>query len=191
MKSWCRLSRYSGKNLRMTDRIPIRYDRALRPEWIDFALGSSLGFDSHTDQRMALRNYLEGQVTGEDARRKTVDQLMRIVGPNSQLGQERRYMYHQQMGQLSPDQRTPIRLQLLLESSAFFNDCVSTIRKFALLSDNGMSLEQLYERMIAKYGDRSIVRRSVRNVLTTLLWLGAVENRDHRWFVKDHHLVGD
>jgi hypothetical protein len=68
-----------------------------------------------------------------------------------------------------------------MEACPFFSDCVLSIRKLSVLGQEGIAIGQLYQRLIALYGDRAIVPRSVRNVLTTLLWLGLVKNCEHRW----------
>ena len=165
----------------MTDRIPILFDRALRPEWLDFALEQSVQYANPARQRQALRTYLEPRIKGREALDKTVTQLQRVVGARSPLPQERRLALYEAMGRLSPDERTPLRLQLLLGASPFFADCVAGIRKMSLLGTHGITVGQLNERLVAKYGDRAIVPRSTHTVLQTLALLGALTNKDRRW----------
>jgi len=169
----------------MSDLIPIRFDRALRPEWLDFALEQFIRRPDEASQRQALREYLEPQITGKEALDKTITQLQRIVGSLSPVSQDSLCVSHKMMGQLAPDQRTPIRLSLLMQASPFFADCVVAIRKMELISTNGFTTRQLIERLIAKYGDRAIVPRATQHVLQTLALLGALVNKDRRWNTTD------
>jgi hypothetical protein len=165
----------------MSDRIPIRFDRTLRPEWLDFALEQSVRCSEKGSERRVLGEYLGPQIKGKEALKKTITQLQRVVGPISPLTRERLCADHERMGQLAPDARTPIRLALLMQSSPFFDDCVAAIRRMSLLSAGGFTAGQLNERLVAKYGDRAIVPRSTQHVLQTLGLLGVVVNKDRRW----------
>ena len=44
-------------------------------------------------------------------------------------------------------------------------------------------IKQLYERLSAQYGDRSMVYRRVQYVLQTLALHSVVEDRDKRWYL--------
>ena len=169
----------------MRDRIPVLFDRVLRPEWLDFALEQSIRLPDGAAQRQALREYLKPQIKGTEALIKTITQLQRVVGSRSPIPRGQLRAYHERMGQLSPDQRTPIRLSLLTEASPFFADCLTAMRRLAILGTDGVMLHQMYERLTAKYGDRSMVPRRVRYVLQTLALFGVVENKDRKWFLAD------
>ena len=169
----------------MSDLIPIRFDRALRPEWLDFALEQFIRRPDEASQRQALREYLQPQVVGKEALDKIITQLQRIVGPRSPMPREHLCARHERMGQLAPDQRAPIRLSLLTEASPFFADCVLAVRRMGLLSADGFTAGQLNERLVAKYGDRAIVPRATQHVLQTLALLGALVNKDRRWNTTD------
>ena len=163
------------------ERIPIRYDRALKPEWLDFAVEQAIKAADESTWRAALKEYIEPRVKGTNAKTKTITQLTRVVGATSPISRDRLEAIHQQMVRSAPDQRTLVRLHLLMEACPFFKDCVLAIRKMSILGQDGIAISQLYQRLVALYGDRAIVPRSVRNVLTTLLWLGLVKNCEHRW----------
>ena len=167
----------------MSDRIPIRFDRALRPEWLDFALEQSVRLPDTTGQRQALREYLSSQIVGKEALDKTITQLQRIVGLTSPVTREQLCTFHARMSQLSPDERTSIRLSLLMQASPFFVDCVTAARKLGLLSSNGFTTSQFIERIVASYGDRAVVPRATQRVLQTLAYLGAITSKDRRWMI--------
>ena len=167
----------------MNVRIPIMYDRALRPEWIDFALEQYLRIEDEVKLRKALYDYLRPQIRGVQTLKKSVRQLQRTVGFKSSIPKRRLVIFHCEMSALSPGQRTGLRVQLLSEATPFVDDCLTAMKRLALLGVKGVEIKHLYERLSAKYGDRSTVYRCVGYVLQTLAYLGVVENRDKRWFL--------
>lgn len=167
----------------MNERIPIMYDRALRPEWIDFALEQYLRAKDEDALRKVLYDYLRPQISSEQTLQKTVRQLQRTVGFKSSLSKERLEEIHRLMSAMAPDQRGALRVQVLAESTPFVNDCITAMKRLSVLGVKGVEVKDIYERLVAKYGDRSMVPRRVRYVLQTLALLGIVENRDKRWFL--------
>lgn len=167
----------------MRDRIPVMFDRALRPEWLDFALENSVHVPNQAALRQELREYLRPQIRGMEALNKTVTQLLRVIGPRSPVPREQLCAYHERMELLTPDQRASIRLSLVTEASPFFADCLTAMRRLAVLGTDGVTLQQMYERLTIKYGDRSTVLRQVRYVLQTMALLGVVRNSNHKWFL--------
>ena len=157
------------------------FDRALRPEWLDYALDQSVRIPDDAQQRQALREYLGPQIKGVEALAKTITQLQRIVGPNSPVPREQVCAHHELMSQLAPDQRASIRLSLMIKASPFFSDTVTMICKLEMLSSNGFTTAQIIERLTAKYGDRAVVPRAGRRVLQTLLLLGMLQKKDRHW----------
>lgn len=167
----------------MNERIPVMFDRALRPEWIDFALEKRFQVDGEAALREALRDYLATQISGTDALRKTIGQLQRTVGFRATLPEARLREFYSRMLDLPPDARTPVRLALLTESHPFLADCLGAMRKLQALGVEGVTLQQMYERLTAKYGERGTVLRCVRYVLQTLALLGVARNEDHQWYL--------
>jgi hypothetical protein len=170
----------------VNERIPIIYNRALRPEWIDFALDSYLGTTDEAAFRNKLIEHLRPQILGVDALRKTAGLIQRIVGFKSTIPRARLSEIHCKMMALPPDERADLRLHLLLESSPFLKDCLESMKRLALLGVNGVEIQHIYDRLSSNYGDRSTVYRCVRYVLQTLAYFGAVENRDKKWFLTSH-----
>ena len=167
----------------MNERIPIMYDRALRPEWIDFALEQYLHAADEATLRKLLTEHLRPQIRGIETLQKTVRQLQRTVGFASPIPKVRLTEIHCQMSALSPDQRSSLRVQLLSEATPFVDDCLTAMLRLAVLGVKGVEIRYIYDRLSAKYGDRSMVYRRVRYVLQTLALFGIVENRDKRWFL--------
>jgi hypothetical protein len=169
----------------MNERIPVQFDRALRPEWIDFALEQRFQTDDEKALRRVLRDYLEPQIKGTEALQKTIGQLQRTVGHRAALPETRLREFHVEMGKLPPEARTPIRLAILTESHPFFADCYAALQKLHALGVEGVTLQQMYERIVARYGDRGTVFRCVRYALQTLAFLGVVRNQNRRWYLEN------
>lgn len=168
----------------MNERIPLLYDMVLRPEWIDFALEQWVKKPDEGTHRNCLREYLSGQVKGQEALVKTASQLQRNVGPRSRISQERLRELHQEMAKLAPEDRSTIRLTILEESTPFFADTVSALRKLELVGVTEVPVRQLYERVSARYGDRVSVRRRLQYVLQTLSNLGVIRRVGRSWHVR-------
>lgn len=173
----------------MNERIPILFERTLRPEWIDFALEQYLSSKNADELRQKLHAYLAPQVKGVQTVEKAARQLQRTVGFASPIPRDELERAYQELSALAPSERTLIRLRLLTRATPFVADCVSALRKLKVLGVRGVTVQQMYERMAARYGDRSTVYPSVRRVLRTLALMGVVENREHKWWLLcDDHL---
>ena len=167
----------------MSQRIPIMYDRPLRPEWIDYALEQYLKAENEVMLRKTLFEYLRPQIRGVETLEKTALQLQRTVGFKSSITKTRLAETYCQMSELSPDQRLALRVRLLSEATPFVDDCLTAMERLAVLGVKGVETKHIYERISSKYGDRSMVYRGVRYVLQTLTLCGVVEHRDKRWFL--------
>jgi endonuclease III len=168
----------------MKERIPIVFSAGLRPEWIDFALEQYLSSDNIEAYRQALQDYLSAQIKAEATREKTVSLLQRCVGYRSEMTREQLQELYEQMHTIPSDERNAIRLHIISASVPFFADCVTAIKKIGLLGIKGIEISQIYERLVAKYGERGTVYRRVRYVLQTLAFLGVVTNRERRWYLE-------
>jgi len=167
----------------MTARIPVFYDRELKPEWIDYALERFVQSSDAGELRQVLRKHLSSEISCATSLRKVVSQLEQTAGYRSALPGEQLVSIHEQMSKLPPDQRGALRLKLLIESNKFVADCVAAIQKLHRLGVDGIESRQMYERLTALYGERGTIPRRVRYVLRTLANMGVLENRDKKWFV--------
>lgn len=163
--------------------IPIKFDRSVRPEWIDFALETlcATNFDL-VQTRLSVREQLTGQVKGPAALSKTVTQIMRVVGMGAPWTQEELLRFREQMAQLAPSQRTEFHLRLL-RANPFFDEFCATLSRLADLGTTQMPMGPVKQRIDALFGDRPIVRRSLFFAFQTLQWLGVVEQVDREWKV--------
>ncbi len=169
----------------MNERIPVLFDRMLRPEWIDYALEQYLKCPDPAAHRRVLQEYLKDQVKGEVSRQKVVRQLQRSVGYLSTIPHERLEDIYRRMSALAPEERWPIRLEILEEATPFLADCVAALRRLSATGVSGIEIKQVYDRLVEKYGDREMVFRRVRYVLQTLVFLGVVRHQGQRWHLID------
>lgn len=169
----------------MNARIPVMFDRSLRPEWIDYALERSIRADNLIDLRDSVRAYLSSEISTPTSLRKTVKQLEHIVGPTSLIPRERLIKAYSEMSSLAPSARQGIRLRLLVESTPFAAEVLGAVQRLVSVGGNGVEASQLYGRIAAVYGERGTIPRRVRYVLQTLSYLGVVKNEDSRWYVTD------
>lgn len=169
----------------MNERIPVMYDRELRPEWIDYALEQSLRVSDKKALSQMLRAYLCEQITSPTSLRTVVSQLQQIVGFRSPLSRDQLQAYYDEMSRLAPDQRVALRFRLVMVTTPFVADVVNVLKKLATVGEKAVSARQLYERMIAIYGDRGTIPPRVRYVLQTLVNLGVMEHRAHKWLISD------
>jgi hypothetical protein len=173
----------------MSARVPILFDRAIRPEWIDFALEQYLKSNTEGELRKILREFLDPFVNDPVTLQKTALQLQRTVGYRSTLTRNYLEQSYIRLSEMKPDDRTPLRLEILCSSNQFFADCVNTLKKLKNSGNDFAEVKHIYERMVAIYGDRSMVHRGVRYVLQTLTSYGCVTNTNGKWHIEDRLLV--
>lgn len=89
------------------------------------------------------------------------------------------------MTALAPEECGALRLELLMVTTLILADCLTAMRRRAVLGTDGVTLHQMYERLTTKYGDRSMIPRRMRYVLQTLTLLGVVENKNRKRFLAD------
>ena len=166
-------------------KIPVMFDRVLRPEWLDYALDqySLTSEKKELDER--LKVYLSEEITSPTSLRKTISQLQRTVGYLSAISREELMMAHAQMNEMAPSQRTQMRIDLLVKANPFVADCVHAMQKLALIGKKEIVATELYDRLSERYGDRGTIPRRVRYVFSTLQYFGVIENRRGTWILVD------
>ena len=137
--------------------VPVIFDRMVRPEWVDYALEQFLVSENEADLRRRLHEYLSSQVQGVYTVQKVARQLQSTVGFTSQIPRQELEQTYRCLCSLAPSERTALRLELLIKATSFVADCMSALPNLRALGVHGVDLGQLYERLVAKYGDRSMV----------------------------------
>lgn len=163
------------------EKIPVMFDRVMRPEWLDYALSKYVSSSDKAELNDRLRDYLSKEIKTPTSLRKTVSQLQRTVGFLSVISHVELVVAHDQMKNLAPTERGQLRLELLERANPFVADCVNVLRKLSLIGVHMVSATDLYDRLSAQYGDRGTIPRRVRYVLSTLKLFGFVTNEKGKW----------
>lgn len=166
-------------------KIPVMFDRVLRPEWLDYALDQYFLVTGKKELDERLRTYLAVEIDSPTSLRKTVSQLQRTVGYLSTISREELMVAHAQMNEMAPSQRTQMRIDLLVKANPFVADCVNALKKLALIGKNEVVATELYDRLAERYGDRGTIPRRVRYVFSTLQFFGVLENKRGTWVLVD------
>ena len=162
-------------------KIPVMFDRVIRPEWLDYALDQYSIVAEKKELDVRLRTYLSAEIKSPTSIRKTISQLQRTVGFLSTTSREELMAAHAQMNELAPSQRTLLRINLLVKANPFVADCVIALRKLALIGKKEVTATDLYDRLTERYGDRGTIPRRVRYVFSTLQYFGVLENKRGNW----------
>lgn len=168
----------------MSERVAVMFDRSLKPEWIDFALEKFIHSTSEESLRAELRAWLKGKGLGEYTVNKTALQLQRTVGYRSSLSRRELEEVYASLRELAPENRDKLRLDVLLRSNEFVRNLFETMKRAALNGADGVTVQQLYERLQADYGHRGMIPRRVRYALQTLVHFGVVDHVGKLWIVK-------
>lgn len=168
----------------MSERVAVMFDRSLKPEWIDFALEKFIHSTSEESLRAELRAWLTGKGLGEYTVNKTALQLQRTVGYRSSLSRRELEEAYASLRELAPENRDKLRLEVLLRSNEFVRNLFETMKRAALNGADGVTVQQLYERLQADYGHRGMIPRRVRYALQTLVHFGVVDHVGKLWIVK-------
>jgi hypothetical protein len=163
---------------------PIRFHRAIRPEWVDFALAKYVSTEDQEKFRLDLKDHLRQEVDKEATVDKAARQLSRVVGFKSRLSREALKEAYEDMRTLSPDERTCLRVGLIIRGNEFARTCAQVITRFVRVGAPDFETSDLYTRMKRRYGDRSAVERSIRYVLETLKYHDTIKRKGQKkWIV--------
>ncbi|MCM1566953.1 MAG: hypothetical protein NC238_13660 [Dehalobacter sp.] len=171
------------------EKIPVMFDRMMRPEWLDYALSKYVSSSNKVELDNHLRDYLSNEIKTPTSLRKTVSQLQRTVGFLSGISHENLVAAHEQMKKMVPTERDQLRFELLQLSTPFVADCVNVFRKLSLIGVKTVSATDLYAQLSAQYGERGTIPRRVRYVLSTLKLFGFVTNEKGKWQWVDQGMV--
>ena len=174
----------------MIGRKPVMFDRALRPEWIDFVLEKYIAAADEESLKVEVRAWMDAKALGTFTAQKSARQLHRTVGFKSPLSRERLESDYARLQRLSPEARNGVRLQLVADANEFFGDCVKAIRAMRLNGSQRITATDLYERLQAIYGHRGTIPRRVRSVLQTLALFECLINESRGWLIVEDSWLG-
>lgn len=157
----------------------IGFDRRLELDWLDATVGlcqESLDPGVVAGQ---LRQKLAHEITGDEARRKTVTVLLRTWVNVPMEASQLRDEALQLAAKVNPEERLWLHWGMSLLAYPFFRDVAATVGQLSRLQGT-FSQAQVQRRMIENWGQRTTLQRAVRRLLRTFVDWGAMQDTDVR-----------
>ena len=157
----------------------IGFDRKLDLDWLDATVAlcqESLDPGAVAGQ---LRQKLAYEIAGDEARRKTINVLLRIwVNVPEEIGR-----LHDEALQLaakvSPEERLWLHWGMSLLAYPFFRDVAAVVGQLGRLQGT-FTQAQAQRRMIENWGQRTTLQRAVRRILRTFVDWDVMRDTDVR-----------
>lgn len=169
----------------MNAKVPLRFDGALRPEWIDFALTVLPTCETERHFRSAARQHLAPQIGGAEALTKSVTLLNQLFGFRSPISRAELHVVAGQLAALQPGNRAVLRLSVLLRASHFVQEVAGILVRFGAASEAPLPFGDVLIRAERKFGERGSIRRRIKYVLQTLRQCGGVAKIGAGWRASD------
>ncbi len=157
----------------------IGFDRRLRFDWLDDAVGLCRDGIEPGVIAAQLNDRLEREIAGSEARRKTVTVLLRIwvnvPGECKRLRGEALDL----AAQIQPAERLWLHWGMALLAYPFFRDVAGTVGHLGRLQ-GALGHAQVQRRMTEAWGQRTTLERAVQRVLRTLVDLDVLTETGRR-----------
>ena len=151
----------------------IGFDRRLDLAWLDATVGLCQRGSDSTQISEQLRQHLEAEVEGMEARRKTVTVLSRIWVNVPERDRPLRKEGLQLAASVAADERLWLHWGMSLLAYPFFRDVAATVGRLDRLQ-GAFSNAQVQRRMKEKWGQRTTLQRASRRVVGTLVGWGVL-----------------
>lgn len=151
----------------------IGFDRKIQLDWLDATVGlcqQRLDPDAFAKR---LKQKLESEIAGPEARRKTATVLLRIW---VNVPEESKSLRDEGLGlaeQVQPDERLWLHWGMSLLAYPFFRDVAATAGQLGRLQDS-FSQTQIYRRMIERWGQRTTLQRAAQRLVRTFAEWGVL-----------------
>jgi hypothetical protein len=145
----------------------IGFDRKIQLHWLDMTVGLLQQGLAPDEISLRLNERLEDEVSGPEARRKTIIVLRRIWG-NAQ--EERARLHGEALtlaARVQPGERLWLHWGMSLLAYPFFRDVTATVGRLGRLQEV-FSLAQVQRRVVEGWGQRTTLKRALRRVVRTL-----------------------
>jgi len=151
----------------------IGFDRKVQLDWLDITVGlCQRGLDPDTIARH-LKQKLEREIAGSEARRKTVTVLLRIWVNVPETNRPLRDEALQMAERIQPDERTWLHWGMSLLAYPFFRDVAATVGHLGRLQ-SVFGLAQVQRRMVESWGERTTLQRAVQRLVRTFATWGVL-----------------
>ncbi len=157
----------------------IGFDRKLQLDWLDAAVGLCQENLNPGVVAGHLRQKLESEIAGTEARRKTTTVLLRIwVNVPAEYSHLRDEAL-QLAAQIGSEERLWLYWGLSLLAYPFFRDVAAIVGQLSRLQGT-FSQAQVQRRMIENWGQRTTLRRATRRLLRTFVDWDVLRDTDVR-----------
>jgi hypothetical protein len=146
----------------------IGFDRKLQLGWLDHTIGLCQDDLAASILAERLDSRLSGEITGSEARRKTIVVLRRIW---ANVPEEQRSLRNEALdmaSRISPEERLWLHWGMSLLAYPVFRDVAATVGQLGRLQDI-FGQAQVQRRMIEGWGQRTTLERAVRRLLRTFI----------------------
>lgn len=147
--------------------ISVGADRFLALQWANYAHELFLSSIDQDSSRIALHEYLENQILGQEATRKTTDQLFRLWLYSDDPYQTLREMTLLFLKPIDLAQMPILHLGMAINVFPIYRETVRVIGTLERLTDQ-ISIKAISTRVIEKFPTTTSIPRTVNRVLQTL-----------------------
>lgn len=152
----------------------IGFDRTIHLAWLDAAAAYRLETDDPAVLRQRLDPVVGAHLTGVDARRKTIDILLRLWSKSEALYPD---LFAEALDRARaitvPEDRLWLHYGLALLCYPFFRDCTIAIGQTARL-EPAVTRRMVKDRLLAQHGRLGALERSVERTMASLVDWGVL-----------------
>jgi hypothetical protein len=145
----------------------IGFDRKIRLNWLDLAAGAVRDTKDATVVNATLNRSLATEVSGSQARRKTINVLTRIWLRVPEAHQSLRDEALVLWVNVTEPERVWLHWGLALLAYPFFRDVVATAGRLIRLQEE-FTLAQVHRAVVSRWGERATLKYAVPRVLYSL-----------------------
>ena len=151
----------------------IGFDRRVQLDWLDATVGLCQQSLDPSTIGAQLKQRLKSEISGAEARRKTVTVLLRIWVNVPEKHQSLRDEALDLAGRVQPDERLWLHWGMSLLAYPFFRDVAARIGQLGRLQ-NVFNLAQIQRRMIEGWGQRTTLQRAIPRLVRTWIEWGVI-----------------
>lgn len=145
-------------------------DRKVRLDWLDRLAFMYAEFKDSNIVKEEMNAYLVNTIKGKEARRKSINVLMRVWVSVPQEHTALRDRAVQFLSRVKTEERVALHWGLCLLAYPLFRDVTTIVGRLLALQDE-VYLSQVHKRIIDSWGDRSSLNWAVQRLLRSLnLW---------------------
>lgn len=163
----------------------IGLDRPVRPEWV-YELLKMVEIGTAPSQYYLTFETIAAQLTGKEAKRKARTIIFRSFIYSFQ--KNNKHILHNPLIELAQTRDMDFMRPIFLAKLIFdYQICQRIVPKFQLYKNkhHEIPLQLITKKMVSEYGDRDVVKRSVRSAIRTLSYFKVVRMADNNAIIQN------